>query len=126
MWVTPMKHEKIIDNIPKQSEHVEESTIKFVAVQELGDVVTEGPEILANNYGLIGNLKVKLDVVVGSTEISVNELFALKKGSQLRLEQSLDCPLVLRLDGKNIATGKLVVVDDNFGIQILNILNEQK
>jgi flagellar motor switch protein FliN len=72
--------------------------------------------------GLIKHVMVELSVELGSAEMSVDELFALKAGDVVKLLQQVNQPATLCLDGKAVARGSLVAVDDNFGIQLTEIL----
>ena len=58
---------------------------------------------------------------LGSAELTVAELFALKEGAVVELLQASDAPLDISLDGRVIGRGELVVVGDNFGVRITEI-----
>ena len=103
---------------------VMEQTAKLVSLGELPSTATApGPKIFDGNFAIIAGVKVNVEVVVGAAEISVNDLYALQKESVLTLNQLHDAPLTVRLDGKNIALGTLVVVGENFGVRITDILD---
>lgn len=95
---------------------------KAVNLKPLQEVAKTGNKLLEGNFSIIAGLKVTVEVVVGSAELTVDELFALEKGSTFGLDQLHNAPLVVRLDGNPIATGSLVVIDENFGIKIDEIL----
>jgi len=80
----------------------------------------EGPQPLleTGNLGIIKDVKIKLEVVVGDAEMTVDELLNLGKGSVVKLTRSTKTPVDLLVDGKIVARGHLVAADDNFGIQI--------
>ena len=84
-----------------------------------GDAIFSGKRL-----DLIQNVKVKVSAVMGESEISVNELFDLKEDSILKLDQNSNTPIKIMLDDKIIAKGSLVVVDDNFGVQITDVVKE--
>jgi flagellar motor switch protein FliN/FliY len=97
-----------------------------MAVQtvELEDFPTNtglGKHILDNNIDLIKNVKVKLQAYVGDSDITVGELFALKEDSVVTLNQDVEAPINIELDGRVIARGTLVVVDNNFGVRITEL-----
>jgi flagellar motor switch protein FliN/FliY len=94
---------------------------KPVRLEPLPGVEPHGQSLFDGNIQLIRNLKVKLTVAVGKTEISVGELFSLRDGATLKLDKATNDPVELLLDGKVIAVGNLVVVEDNFGIRITAI-----
>lgn len=95
---------------------------RIVSLRELPTDKETGANLLNGNLSLISGVKVNLEVIVGSAEISVAELFQIKSGSVLPLQQLHHAPLSVRLDGKIIALGTLVVVGDNFGVCITEIL----
>jgi len=110
-----------------QEEHAvhsdsETPAARVVNLQDLGDSAVSGPRLLEGNLSIISGVKVKLDVVVGEAELTVAELFAMQNGTVIPLDQLRDAPLAVRLDGKTIAQGTLVVVGESFGICISNIL----
>lgn len=73
---------------------------------------------------LIQNVKVKVTAVMGESELAVSEFFDLKEDSILKLDQNSNTPIKIMLDDKIIAKGNLVVVDDNFGVQITDVVKE--
>jgi flagellar motor switch protein FliN/FliY len=94
---------------------------QVVTLREPAAGEATGPRLLDGNLGLISGVKVRVEVVVGGAELTVADLFALQKGSVVALEQLHHAPLTVRLDGKTIAHGTLVVVGDNFGVRISDI-----
>lgn len=70
---------------------------------------------------LIGDVEVELSVQVGSTTLSIAQLNQLKVGQTLALEQKTDEPVEVKLNGKTIACGELVVSEDNFAIKITQL-----
>lgn len=80
-----------------------------------------GEPLIAPDIALIGNVQVKLDVVIGDSVISVKELFSLSKGAVLQMNQLVNDPVQICLDGKVVARGELVAVDETFGVRITEI-----
>lgn len=81
----------------------------------------EGEAVVKRDLAMLGHVSVHLEVVLGTTTTTVEELFALKAGNALTLDTELDAPVALQLNGKTIARGHLVAVDDHFGIKIVEI-----
>lgn len=81
----------------------------------------EGNKIVPMDINLIKDVEVELTAQVGTSSISVQELFDLQKGSQITLNETLNSPISLYIDNKLIAEGKLVAIGDNFGIEITDI-----
>jgi flagellar motor switch protein FliN/FliY len=96
-------------------------TVRKVKLAELDGEATSGKSLFGENLDLIRNVKVRLAVSVGDCELTVKELFALKDGSVLSLDKNTRDLVEVLLDGKVIARGTLVAVDDNFGVRISEI-----
>ena len=109
------------DNNLKQNVNIQK--VKSVMLAELTPENKKGNNFLNGNYSVISGLKLNLEVVIGTAELTVKELFDLQNGSIVELDQSIETLLTLRLDGKAIAYGSLVVVGDNFGIRITEIID---
>lgn len=95
---------------------------KVVALNELTATNKTGNKLIDGNFSIIAGVKVTVEAVVGNAELTVQELFALQEGSIIELNQLHDAPLIVKLDGNPIATGTLVVVGENFGIRVTQIL----
>jgi flagellar motor switch protein FliN/FliY len=70
---------------------------------------------------LIGHVQVALSAQVGTLTLSVQDLFALKAGDVVAMDDLLEAPLTLLLNGRPVARGELLAVDDHFGVRILEV-----
>lgn len=70
------------------------------------------------NIDILGDVDVTIHARIGSTVISVDELFSLKKGDTLTLDQLVTTPVELIFNDKLIGLGELVASGEYFGIQI--------
>ena len=100
---------------------VDTASVRTVKVPELARGEAPGKPVFAGNLELIQNVKVQLAVSLGAAELTVAELFALKAGADVALQQASDEPLDILLDGRLIGRGELVVAGDNFGVRITQI-----
>ncbi|MCB0332486.1 MAG: flagellar motor switch protein FliN [Bdellovibrionales bacterium] len=66
------------------------------------------------------SLEVRLEY--GRTEITIGRLLELKKGSVLELDRTKDDPLRFYVNGKCVAAGEVVVLNDSFGVRITSIV----
>ncbi len=57
----------------------------------------------------------------GRAEITIGKLLGLKKGSVIELGRSQDEPLCFYANGKCVARGEVVVVNENYGVRITSI-----
>lgn len=101
------------------SEHQE---IHMLRLSDLQPAEGSGKRLLGENMELIRNLKVRLAVSVGRCELTVKELFELRENMVLTLDKDTREPVEISLDGKLVARGTLVAVDDSFGVRITEII----
>jgi flagellar motor switch protein FliN/FliY len=98
-------------------------TFETIELDEAQTVPNEkSPTLIKRDMGLIKHVRVELVVEIGTAELTVDELFALKAGDVVKLLEQVNEPASLCLDGKTVARGNLVAVDDNFGLQLTEIL----
>src|ERR1035437_1709552 len=98
----------------KKQNHMNTSP-QVIELPELHATGEEGPSILSGNLDVIKNVKVKLQIRVGETVVSVGDLMHMKEDHLLKLDTSVDAPVDVLLEGNVVARGQLVAVDDNFG-----------
>lgn len=82
----------------------------------------QAPNLISRDMELIKHVKVELVVELGTAEMTVDQLFALKAGDVVKLLEQVNEPAALCIDGKRVARGNLVAVEDNFGLQLTEIL----
>ncbi len=78
----------------------------------------------AENLDLIMNVPLEVTVEIGRTRRRVQEILAFAKGSLVVLDKLAGDQVDLFVNGKCIARGDVVVVDDNFGIRVTEILKK--
>jgi flagellar motor switch protein FliN len=73
-------------------------------------------------------LDVKLGVTVelGKSTKTLEEVLSLGEGSIIELDKLAGEPIDLLVNGKPIAKGEVVVIDENFGVRITKILDNNK
>jgi flagellar motor switch protein FliN/FliY len=76
------------------------------------------------NLDLILDVKVDLTVRIGSCQLPMRDVVAMGEGAVLQLDQSAADPVGLYVNDKLIARGEVVVVEENFGIKITQIIGD--
>lgn len=71
-------------------------------------------------HGVIMDVTVEL----GRTRMSVRDLLALSPGTVLELDRAAGSPADLLVNGRLIARGEVVVVDEDFGLRVTEILED--
>lgn len=73
--------------------------------------------------GLISNVEMALTVEIGHTRMSVRDALALEPGKVIELDRSAGAPADVLLNGRLIAHGEVVVVDQDYAVRITRILD---
>lgn len=73
--------------------------------------------------GLISNVEMALTVEIGRTRMSVRDALALEPGKVIELDRSAGAPADVLLNGRLIAHGEVVVVDQDYAVRITRILD---
>lgn len=71
------------------------------------------------------DVKVQLSVRLGSCKLAMREVLELNAGTIIQLDQRANDPVGVYVNDKLIAMGEVIVVDENFGIKITQIVGEQ-
>ena len=91
--------------------------VQFASFEDLEQV--QGP---ANqNLNILLDVKLQLTVELGKTELPIKKVLELTKGSIVTLNKAAGEPVELYANGKLIAYGEVVVIEDNFGLRITHI-----
>lgn len=70
----------------------------------------------------LGDVEVRITVEWGRADITVEEAAALSEESLLHTDRSAADPVDVLVNGKLFARGKLVLVGDSYGVQLLEIV----
>ncbi len=68
------------------------------------------------------DVSVELTVEVGRTRMTLGQTLALGPGSVVHLDHLADKPVDLLVNGRVIARGEVVVVDEEFGLRITEVV----
>lgn len=72
---------------------------------------------------MLHDVEMEVSAELGRTRMSVRELLSLTPGAIVELDRAAGSPADLLVNGRLIARGEVVVVDENFGIRITEIVN---
>jgi flagellar motor switch protein FliN/FliY len=66
-------------------------------------------------------VKIQLQVRVGAVAMTLGELMAARENAVLALDRAVDQPVDLVLEGRTVARGQLVAVDEHFAVRITEL-----
>ena len=90
------------------------------------DVAKEIGEEQAENLELIMSVPLEVSVEIGRTRRKVEDILTFSKGSLVVLDKLAGDQVDLFVNGLCVARGDVVVVDDNFGVRITEVLKQPK
>jgi len=78
------------------------------------------------NLDLILDVPLNVSVVLGKTKKPISEVLNMTPGTIVELESLANEPVDIYVNGTLIAQGEVVVVNENFGVQIKNIISPEE
>ncbi|HBR03165.1 MAG TPA: flagellar motor switch phosphatase FliY [Ruminiclostridium sp.] len=79
-----------------------------------------------NNIGLLMDVPLQISVELGRTTRKIREILEFGQGSIIELDKLAGEPVDILVNGKVIAKGEVVVIDESFGVRITDILHPSK
>ena len=107
------------EEIPKVDESGDELSTQGVIFETLSPQQTEEQK---QDINLILDIPIALSVELGRTKMAIKDLLNLTQGSVIALDGLAGEPLDILINGYLIAQGEIVVVGDNYGIRITDII----
>jgi flagellar motor switch protein FliN/FliY len=89
---------------------------------QLAQLTGSLPAGAGNNLELLMDVPLQVTVELGRTQKMVKEVLSLGPGSVLELDKLAGEPVDILVNEKPIAKGEVVVIDENFGIRVTEIL----
>ncbi|OWR27854.1 flagellar motor switch phosphatase FliY [Saccharibacillus sp. O23] len=77
-----------------------------------------------NNLGLLMDIPLKVTVELGRTQKQIKEILELSQGSIVELDKLAGEPVDILVNNKLIAKGEVVVIDENFGVRVTDIVSQ--
>ena len=87
---------------------------------QAGELATTGHPL--GDLRRLSAVPVDLSVEVGRSRMTVGETLELRQGSIITLDRMAGEPVDLLVNGKPIARGEVVVIDEEFGLRVTEVL----
>ena len=101
---------------PAQANKAQAKPAAFVELrQESGSPV--------GNIDMILDIPITISVELGRSKILVKDLLQLGQGAVVELEKTAGEPMEIMVNGKLLARGEAVVVNDKFGVKLTDIVS---
>lgn len=97
-------------------------SVKFTSFEDANQAQGESNK----NLDILMDIKLQLTVELGRTELPIKKVLELTRGSIIELEKVAGEPVELYANGKLVAHGEVVVIEDNFGLRITSITDPEE
>ncbi|EPD49619.1 flagellar motor switch protein FliN [Paenisporosarcina sp. HGH0030] len=93
-------------------------SVQFSNFDESGSAHSE-----PNNLDMLLDIPLQVTVELGRTKRMVKEILSVSQGSIIELDKLAGEPVDILINNKLIAVGEVVVIDENFGVRVTDILS---
>ncbi|MDR2527626.1 MAG: flagellar motor switch phosphatase FliY [Synergistaceae bacterium] len=90
---------------------------------EFTPLVSKGAHGAPSNIDLIADIPVRVTVELGKTRKNISDILGMSTGSIIELDKMAGEPVDVLVNGKLVARGEVVVIDENFGVRVTEVLN---
>lgn len=91
-------------------------SLQFPNLQQVGGTTEQG------NIGLIMDVFMEMTVELGRTKKTIKDILGMGEGTIIELDKLAGEPVDILVNHKPIAKGEVVVIDENFGVRVTEIL----
>jgi len=97
-----------------------------IAAAEFAPLGSAHPAGTMGNIDLLLDVPLEVTVELGRTRMQIREVLELGRGSIVELEKVAGEPVEIYVNGKLIAKGEVVTIDENFGVKITDIVSRRE
>lgn len=102
----------------------QEPTIQSVQFSNFDEPAPSNGE--PNNLNMLLDIPLQVTVELGRTKRMVKEILEVSQGSIIELDKLAGEPVDILINNKLIAVGEVVVIDENFGVRVTDILSTEE
>ncbi len=95
--------------------------IEFMPLQPANGLAGEGADL-----SRLHDVPVELAVEIGRTRMTIGQTLELRPGSVVSLNRLAGEPVDLLINGKPIARGEVVVIDEEFGLRVTDVVSSSR
>ncbi|NLE25554.1 MAG: flagellar motor switch phosphatase FliY [Clostridiaceae bacterium] len=109
--------------MPQRQELQQPVNVQPMHFQTFDDGMAEAER---KNIGLLMDVPLQIAVELGRTTKKIREILEFGQGSIIELDKLAGEPVDIMVNGKTIAKGEVVVIDESFGVRITDIIHPSK
>jgi flagellar motor switch protein FliN/FliY len=121
---------KMLDELPKEGAGSKAEDIQFdsasVANAEFQQLTQAAPTGKTSSIDLLLDVSLPVSIELGQTQLTISDILALGPGSVVELARLAGEPVDVMVNHKLVARGEVVVVDENFGVRVTQLITPQE
>jgi len=99
---------------------MQQTPVQNAQFGNINDIVPDGQP---SNINLLMDVNMELTVELGRTKKAIKEILSMGEGTVIELDKLAGEPVDILVNGKLIARGEVVVIDENFGVRVTEIVD---
>jgi len=111
--------------VPEQRAAAEAQTLEYRALQDLADGGGTAVPGASRPMTLLHDVEMGVTAELGRTRMTVRDLLSLTPGAVVELDRAAGSPVDVLVNGTLIARGEVVVIDEEYGIRISEIVGSR-
>lgn len=121
---------RMLEELPQESQSVSADDINFgsasVSKAEFQQLSQSAPGGEPRNINLLMDVNLPIAIELGRTKMTIADILNLGPGSVVELNKLAGEPVDLLVNNKVVAKGEVVVVDENFGLRITQLVTPEE
>jgi flagellar motor switch protein FliN/FliY len=101
-------------------------TDALIDATPLEELEASVPAVSGSDLSLVLDVPVELAVEIGRTTMTIRQTMALAPGSVIALNKMAGEPVDLLVNGKRIARGEVVAIDEEFGLRVTEVVPPER
>ncbi len=120
-------NQQATSNQPAESKNLGELSQENASIQNASFSAFDNVDLPQNekrNLGMLMDIPLQVTVELGRTKRTVKDILELSSGSIIELDKLAGEPVDIHVNNKLIAQGEVVVIDENFGVRVTDIVSQ--
>ena len=109
--------EEVVEDNPQPAEAA--TTPQEVSIPNTSAMVQNGEDLTLE---AVYDIPIEISVVLGRTSVPINDLLKMGSGAVIELERKIGEAVDVYVNGRIVARGEVVIVEDNIGITMTEII----
>ena len=119
---------KMLDDLPQEESSADDISFESssAAKAEFQQLSQPSGSSDPSNIDLLLDVNLPVSIELGRTKMSISDILALAPGSVVELARLAGEPVDVMVNHKLVARGEVVVVDENFGVRVTQLITPEE